>query len=107
MDTNGNTNDDEVIVQMTYDAESDRGAPRRGSYIGAHIPSTISELCGNGARNRPKIQYGNTHSGGNNHSTIHLDGEKSANENSLHYVSFFSVAEEMLMKKHLLMNNSC
>lgn len=38
---------------------------------------------------------------------MHLDGDKSVNDNSsLHFVSFFSVAEELLMKKHLLMASS-
>jgi len=40
-----------------------------------------------------------------NHSTMHLDGEKSLNDNSLHFVSFFSVSEEMLMKKNLFLNS--
>lgn len=41
------------------------------------------------------------------HSTMHLDGERSVNDNSsLHFVSFFSVAEELLMKKNLLLASS-
>jgi hypothetical protein len=74
----------------------------RASAIGATIQSAISELCGVSGH-RPQ-GFGLTASGGHyvNHSTIHLDGEKSMNDNSsLHFVSFFSVAEDLLMKKNL------
>lgn len=95
---------------MTYEDNDDlknssddhfRRAGRK-SAIGATIQSAISELCGVSGH-RPQ-GFGLTASGGHyvNHSTIHLDGEKSLNDNSsLHFVSFFSVAEDLLMKRNL------
>ncbi|CDW82930.1 guanylate-binding n-terminal domain containing protein [Stylonychia lemnae] len=107
-----NHNDDEVVVQMTYDDNDDlktqgqiRMNPSRASAIGATIQSAISELCGVGSIQKHHQGYCMTVSaqGHNNHSTIQLDGDKSVNDNSsLHFVSFFSVAEELLMKKNLL-----
>ena len=99
-------NDDEVVVQMTYEDEKteDEINPRRSSHLGAHIPSTISELC-NGVKINRAQYIGGTQGSGMNHSTMHLDGEKSLNDNSLHFVSFFSVSEEMLMKKNLFLNS--
>lgn len=89
---------------MTYEddkTEDEDEAPRRSSLIGAHIPSTISELTNN---NKRQGKYHGAHASVVNHSTIQLDGEKSANDNSLHFVSFFSVADEVLMKTHLFNN---
>lgn len=100
---------DEVIVRLTYDDQDDLktesdahpllGGARR-SLVTATIQSGISELCG-GSALRTLQGCSSSHYGAN-HSTIHLDGEKSAND-SLHQASFFSVAEELLMKRNLQM----
>lgn len=42
----------------------------------------------------------------NNHSTIHLDGEKTMNENNFQYVSFFSVADDLLIRGNQMMYSS-
>jgi len=67
--------------------------PRWSSNLGAHIPSSISDLCAPAQKQQKQIPIGA------NHTTMHLDAEKSVNDNSLQHVSFFSVSEQMLMKK--------
>jgi hypothetical protein len=91
---------------MTYDDQDDAKTESDGHLLRRDptMQSAISELDGNNHLRR----YGMTGSSGHyvNHSTIHLDGEKSLNDNSsLQHVSFFSVAEELLMKKNLMMGN--
>ena len=105
---------DEVIVRLTYDdqdevkTESDvhlLHGRARCSLVTATIQSGISDLYGGSGALRVHQGFGSSNGNyGANHSTIHLDGEKSANDNSsLHQVSFFSVAEELLMKRNLQM----
>lgn len=36
---------------------------------------------------------------------MHLDGEKTVNDNSLQFVSFFSVAEDLLLKSNQLLSS--
>lgn len=80
---------------------------RRSSVGGSGlcVPSTISELCSGipriqGYNNGMEVNGRGSSVQGNNHSTIQLDGVH--DNNSLHFVSFFSVSEELLMKRNIL-----
>jgi hypothetical protein len=88
--------DDEVLVQMTYDEEEDNEEVeseieenRRNVAICVEKTESVSGIQVNG-----DMYYGSQ--------TIHLDGDKTMNENSMQMVSFFSVADDLLLKGNFL-----